>query len=331
MPPPPHHPRHCAAEPEHPLLPSPSAPPAPPPEPSAPRRVAKSGRHRRRRCRRRREPEPSSALEYSAIGFVVAFEVLGRRDRQRARAERALGLWLAPPLSHGTLNLKYRRSSPRTRAPLLRRCNRACVLWPPVWLPQARAAAEVEGGETELARRARRQAPHVPLTALRSPQAQLAPTKLVSSPAPGLRARAGAALEYSRLVTSASHSRGRPRARVERALGLCARRLRYHTEPMASGTAALAREPGLRSSDAFANALGPLCSARRPRGAEQSARVEPPPTAPAHDTPHTTYPLYAQQPAPAELVKQPTRPQASPGGRSSTRLTSAPCAMRPHF
>lgn len=83
---------------------------------------------------------------------------------------------------------------------------------------------------------------------------------------------------------------------------------------MASGTAAPAREPGLRSSDAFANALGPLCSARRPRGAEQSARVEPPPTAPAHDTPHTTYPLYAQQPAPAELVKQPTRPQASPGG-----------------
>ena len=154
----------------------------------------------------------------------------------------------------------------------------------------------------------------MPLTALRSPQAQLAPAKLVSSPAPGLRARAGAALEYSRLVTSASHSRGRPRARVERALGLCARRLRYHTEPMASGTAALAREPGLRSSDAFANALGPLCSARRPRGAEQSARVEPPPTAPAHDTPHTTYPLYAQQPAPAELVKQPTRPQASPGG-----------------
>ena len=84
-------------------------------------------------------PPPPSSTRLN-FGFVVAFEVLGRRDRQRARAERALGLWLAPPLSHGTLNLKYRKSSPRTRAPLLRRCNRACVLWPPVWLPQARAA-----------------------------------------------------------------------------------------------------------------------------------------------------------------------------------------------
>ena len=50
-----------------------------------------------------------------------------------------------------------------------------------------------------------------------------------------------------------------------------------------------------------------------------------------HVTLRTPHPLHAQQLAPAELVKQPTRPQASPGGRSSTRLTSAPCAMRPHF
>ena len=69
------------------------------------------------------------------------------------------------------------------------------MCWPPVAVPHT--AAEVEEGETELARRARRRAQHVPLTARRSPQAQLAPAKLVSSPAPGLRARAGGALEYS--------------------------------------------------------------------------------------------------------------------------------------
>ena len=132
-------------------------------------------------------------------------------------------------------------------------------------------------------------------------------------------------------MTSASHSRGRSRARVERALGLCS------TPPLPHGAHGLryrrssqrTRAPLLRR--VCKSACGPLCSARGGRGEQNRARASSPPTRLRHVTLRTPHPLYAQQPAPAELVKQPTRPQASPGGRSSTRLTSAPCAMRPHF